>query len=190
MGSRYDHKATMSEWHTDESALRQRYEEERAAEEVTIVNTLHFPTSMPRKTQQMKCLKYLFACYYDWLTSTEYLFACYYIWLIYRTPENKADLDSGAPKMIWNSEASHTSDHSTRDIATQENSMWPSACSGSDNVLLKGRNSGWGNLRSQLYHARIDRLLDGDYVWAATQTMVSFVTQASWAARWRCWEPP
>jgi hypothetical protein len=45
----------------------------------------------------------------------------------------------------------------------------------------KGWNEEWGNLRRPCSHARIGKLLDRDYVWVVTQTMVSFENLALWA---------
>jgi hypothetical protein len=47
--------------------------------------------------------------------------------------------------------------------------------------LPKGWNKEWGSLQLPCSRARIGKLLDRDYVWAVTQTMVSFENLALWA---------
>jgi len=73
----------------------------------------------------------------------------------------------GDLEMIWNSLASHLS-HYTTQQATIDG-------------LLKGWNEEWGSLQLPCSRARIGKLLDRDYVWAVTQTMVSFGNLALWA---------
>jgi hypothetical protein len=69
----------------------------------------------------------------------------------------------GDLEMIWNSSASHLS-----------------------HGILKGWNEEWGSLQLPCSRARIGRLLDRDYVWAVTQTMVSFENLALWAVLTVC----
>lgn len=77
---------------------------------------------------------------------------------LFELAEYETTFDPGGSGMIWNSMAFNTSQQQNPD------------------VLLNGRNVEWGSLGICIFHTRIDRLFDRDYVWAATQTMVSFGT--------------
>lgn len=108
--------------------------------------------------------------------------------------------NSGEVEIIWNSSMSHpphdiaqlsfTQNGSDKRIdftfKSQDTNGWSyrdpddgrsCGCAG----LLEGCNEEWGNLRLPLFHARISKLLDRDYVWVVTQTMVSFENLALWA---------
>jgi hypothetical protein len=52
---------------------------------------------------------------------------------------------------------------------------------GIEDGLPKGWNEEWGSLQLPCSRARIEKLLYRDYVWAVTQTMVSFENLALWA---------
>jgi hypothetical protein len=73
----------------------------------------------------------------------------------------------GDLEMICNSLASHLSHHTIQQATIDG--------------LLKGWNEEWGSLQLPCSRARIGKLLDRDYVWAVTQTMVSFENLALWA---------
>jgi hypothetical protein len=78
-------------------------------------------------------------------------------------PECSVNPNLGDLEMIWNSLASHLSQQATID------------------GLPKGWNEEWGSLQLPCSRARIGELLRRDYVWAVTQTMVSFENLALWA---------
>jgi len=72
----------------------------------------------------------------------------------------------GESEIIWNSSASHSSCKAQNFCIGQ---------------LLKGWNERCGNLGFLIFHARVGKLLDRDYVWVMTQTMVSVEYLALWA---------
>ncbi|PVH83842.1 hypothetical protein DL98DRAFT_652286 [Cadophora sp. DSE1049] len=97
--------------------------------------------------------------------------------LLFESAAYETNFDPGDPEMIWNSAASdisHQRQHIRAMILSWYDELAP-------DVLLNGRNVEWGSLGICNFHARIDRLFDRDYVWAATQTMVLFGTLAFWA---------
>jgi len=129
----------------------------------------------------------------------------YYDQLQPAIPECSVNLNSGDSEIIWNSSASHLSHNmlvqplvkeSPTDEAlsslmcsihwTDPLGEFPQGFTGTitfslEDRLFKGRNVEWGNLRLPFFRARICKLLDRDYVWVVTQTMVSFESLALWA---------
>jgi hypothetical protein len=100
---------------------------------------------------------------------------------------NNNDINSnlGGFETIWNSWASHPSYQQTQ-VA------WDFPAKSTDDLamvsflltidgLFKGRDREWGSLGIPVFHARIGKLFDRDYVWAVAQTMVSFENLALWA---------
>jgi len=101
----------------------------------------------------------------------------------------------GDSEMIWNSSASYLSHYTTKHrlytrkhrlqhlkqllqlLKHRRNPVY------SVDRLRKGWNKEWGSLQLPCSRARIGKLLDRDYVWAVTQTMVSFENLALWALR-------
>jgi len=99
----------------------------------------------------------------------------------------------GDSEMIWNSSASYLSHYTTKHrlytrkhrlqhlkqllqlLKHRRNPVY------SVDRLRKGWNKEWGSLQLPCSRARIGKLLDRDYVWAVTQTMVSFGNLALWA---------
>jgi len=93
-------------------------------------------------------------------------------------PDRAANSNPGDSEIIWNSSSSNPS---RKHVFPQDIShlRWDSDIG--HNGLLKARKQEWGNLRLLCFHARIGKLLDRDYVWVVTQTMVSFENLALWA---------
>lgn len=113
---------------------------------------------------------------------------------------NVTNFDPRDPETIWNFTASHPPQRTLLppSDAFAMRSVARSRTTPHDQYLLvirrgvrplisycgelpKGRYAKWGSFRAPFYHARIDRLFDRDYVWAVTQTMVSFESLALWA---------
>ncbi|KAL2068814.1 hypothetical protein VTL71DRAFT_15152 [Oculimacula yallundae] len=76
----------------------------------------------------------------------------------YYSPINDTKLDPGDLEVIWNSQT-YVDTSLYEDESTRE----------------------WGSLGCRPFRASIDLLFDRDYVWAATQTMVSIGASALWA---------
>lgn len=112
------------------------------------------------------------------------------------------NLNLGDLEMIWNSLASYPSRYTTQprglvqkllqrllqrkaDVGFKDKRTRPKWTlddySAAIDGLPKGWNEEWGSLQLPCSRARIGKLLDRDYVWAVTQTMVSFENLALWA---------
>ena len=93
----------------------------------------------------------------------------------------------GDSEMIWNSSASYLLHYTTKVCTMQHLKHLMQLAKHRRNPvysvdrLPKGWNKEWGSLQLPCSRARIGKLLDRDYVWAVTQTMVSFGNLALWA---------
>jgi len=100
---------------------------------------------------------YLHAKEGNHLESTEFI-DWYNFYETIDPPMIDTNFDPGDPEVIWNS--------LTTNVTTSY-----------ERKTIRG----WGSFGAQMLHARIDLLFDRDYVWAATQTMVSIGSLALWA---------